>query len=97
MDFSSDFSGWVRPRLGINWSHPLDRVYVLATIRLHAARGSNGSWIQSLPGSKMSPLTISPNIHPTDQMSTVRKGERREGGKEGEREREGKVEKEQEE
>ena len=45
----------------------------------------------------MSPLTISPNIHPTDQMSTVRKGERREGLKEGEREREGKVEKEQEE
>ena len=69
----------------------------MATVRLHEVRGSKGSWIQSLPGNKMSPLTISPNIHPTDQMSTVRKGERREGLKEGEREREGKVEKEQEE
>ena len=56
---------------------------MLATIRFEV------SWIQSLPGNKMSPLTISPNIHPTDQMSTGRWGGGGRGRGEEERGRKG--------
>ena len=64
----------------------------LGQTEIHTIRFEvSSSWIQSLPGNKMSPLTISPNIHPTDQMSTGRwgGGGRKRGRKEGGGEREG--------